>query len=244
MIRSVDANLRNSATEKRHRLPRSPLGWQSRIISALVVVCIASSLTGCSLFVMGGKLLYGDPKTPSQFRSRTGVNLEKSEDSILVICTVPESTRSSEPSLDLDLSDGILRRLKRQGVMVIHPDEVATWLDDNGGRWDNVSELAESFDAKYLAHVDLDQYSCHMANSPSMYRGVVSGQVEVFKVEESDDMRHVVQVFANEFRSEYPPFHPVSAQDISLSVFQQRFRDHVTTQLARFFHDYHARDSI
>ena len=99
-----------------------------------------SSLAGCSLGVMAGKALLGDPKTPSEFRNRTGTDLTKGDKTLLVIVQTPQGVETELPSLDLDLIDSITRRLKLHGVKVIEPDRVAKWIDTNGGRFDHPTE--------------------------------------------------------------------------------------------------------
>lgn len=220
------------------RSPGTRCGY-CRVVWALAVSLMACNLTGCSLFVMAGKMIYGDPEIPSAFRTRTGVDLTKSEKAILVICSTPESIKSQMPSLDLDLSDSVTRRLKREGLNVVNPEDVARWVDDNGGRWDHVSDLAGHFDVDYIAHVDLDQFTCRADNSPSMYRGQAYGKVDVYEVRQEDGPKKTFQIFTNEFRTEYPPLYPLSSQDVSSETgFQQTFLGHVSTQLARYFHDY------
>ncbi|MEZ6045706.1 MAG: hypothetical protein R3C11_09040 [Planctomycetaceae bacterium] len=49
------------------------------LLLMLLASCIISFIPGCSLFVMGGKMLFGDPMLTCSFTSQSGVNLKKSE---------------------------------------------------------------------------------------------------------------------------------------------------------------------
>ena len=74
-------------------------------------------------------MIWGDPKMPSEFRQKTGINLTKTEKRLLIVCSTPEAVKSEIPSLDLDLIDEITRRLGRNRIQVVNPDKVAKWVD-------------------------------------------------------------------------------------------------------------------
>ena len=47
---------------------------------------------------------------------------------VLVVCTTPTSVESDLATLKYDLIDGVARRMKLNGVKVINPDLVASYL--------------------------------------------------------------------------------------------------------------------
>ena len=59
----------------------------------LTLLCLAIVLpvmaSGCSLFVMAGKMFLGDPKVQSAFNAQTGVDLIEDEKRILIVCRTP-----------------------------------------------------------------------------------------------------------------------------------------------------------
>ena len=57
-----------------------------RTAFVVTLVVAVGSLSGCSLFVMAGKMFFGDPKVPSMFSAQTGVDLTEGEHELLVIC--------------------------------------------------------------------------------------------------------------------------------------------------------------
>ena len=79
--------------------------------TAALLICGVTSvaLPGCSLGVMFGKMLTGDPKRLSEFKSMTREDLAKGKRKVLVICTTPESVESELATLKFDLIDGITK---------------------------------------------------------------------------------------------------------------------------------------
>ncbi len=237
-VRQVD-----DAQSRANPRVRSPHLFE-RVCFVLAVAAAMASASGCSLFVMAGKMIYGDPKFPSKFHQQTGVDLAEDGKTLLVVCTTPESIKSQMPSLDFDLVDRIMRRLKLNGIDVIEPDEVAKWIDDNGGVIDEPTDLIDDFDADYIVHINLTRFTFKEDNSPSMYRGRTGGSVDVFQVRESRGEKRADQVFVADFQTEYPRLNPVSTVQISKRVFQQQFLDHISNELSRFFHDFRRGDDF
>ena len=203
-----------------------------------------STLCGCSLFVLAGKMIWGDPVVPSDFRLRTGVNLAKEKKKLLVVCTTPESIKAELPSLQLDLTEAIHRNLRRHDVPVVDSDRVANWIDESGGFFADLTELAEQFDPDYIAQIEVERLTFREENSPAMYRGRANGTVYVYEVVREGDTRRTFQVFVKEFRVEYPRHYPVSADQMSLKVFQRRFLDELSGTLSRMFYDYRPGEDI
>jgi hypothetical protein len=195
------------------------------------------SASGCSLFVMAGKM-FTDMKSDSALKAIAGVDLAKSGKTILVVCKTPHLVRSDFPTVEFDLNEGINRRLKRNGVATVSTDDVAKWFDHNGGEFDDPSELAEDFECDYIAVVNLRQLSFYEENSPHMYRGRAVGDVTVYEVLQVADRKRTSGIFSGEFRTQHPRFNPISTHQISKRVFEKQFIDHLSTQIAKQFHDY------
>jgi hypothetical protein len=193
----------------------------SRVVAAaLLSLLLLTTIPGCSLFVMAGKVFYGDPKIPSKFKQMTQVELSKGEDRI-------------------DLADGITRRMKIRHIDVVEPDLVAGWLDDHGS-FDDPSELARDFtDVDYIAWIEVQQFSCKEVNSPTLLRGRSTGSTRVYKVEEIGGERIARQLFEGEFTSVHPEHQPISTEGRSATVFQKEYIDRVCDKLAMTFYDVH-----
>ncbi|MCH9654992.1 MAG: hypothetical protein K0U86_23755 [Planctomycetes bacterium] len=213
-------------------------------LGVALLLLISLGINGCSLGVMAGKMFFGDPLRTCEFTSRTKVDLSEGTQKVLVICSTPESIRSDYPSLNYDLLEQITYKLKRHDVKVMDTGKVATWLDDNGGSWNDVDELAENFDADYIIHVDIDEFDYREPNSPNLLRGKAYGTVSAFEVMEVDGLKRAQEVFASEYTSEYPSHLPVSIESESPKVFRKKYTDRIADQIGRFFYNYHSGDVI
>ena len=200
-----------------------------------VMLC---SLPGCSLGVMFGKMLTGDPMIPAEFKSRTRVDLAKGKVTVLVVCSTPAAVESDLATLKYDLIDGVARRMKLNGVKVINPDLVASWIDEHGDVGANPSEMARDFDADYIIHIEVEAFGLREPGSPKLLRGHSSGFVRVFQVEEAGTQRLAHNVYSNEYTSTYPTHQPISEQRETALTFQKDYLDRVCDQLAQKFYDH------
>ena len=209
-----------------------------RVASGLLGAVLLCALPGCSLGVMFSKMLTGDPLIPAEFKSRTRVDLAKGKVTVLVVCTTPNSVESDLATLKYDLIDGVARRMKLNGVKVINPDLVASWIDEHGDVGTNPSDMARDFDADYIIHIDVESFGLREPSSPKLLRGQSTGFVRVFKVEESGPQRLAHNVYSTEFTSTYPTHQPISEQGRTALTFQKDYVDRVCDQLAEKFYDH------
>lgn len=237
MVRAISANVNAPS----RTLMMHPAGSRTTLL-LLVSLALMGGVSGCSLAVMAGKMFFGDPKMISSFTSSTSVDLTDGEHQLLVMCQAPHLSRDV-PTLEYDLTDGILKRLKQAGVKVVSPDDVARWLDDNGGEFEDASELAAEFpEADFIAVVELRQIRFKEENSSDMLRGFAEAAVSGYEVRAVGGRRTAMQVFNNEFRTEHPRFQPIPIHQKSERLFQREFIGHLSQQLARQFHDYRMGD--
>lgn len=158
------------------RYSRNPW-WMAALVS-----CCLLELCGCSLFVMAGKMIQGDPVIEDEFKKWYGKSLADSEKNVAILCSTPESIKSEYSSLDLDLISEISSRLSRHDVSVIKPHRVASWIDDHGGGELNVQELGSAVDAEFVIHIKLDDFNFREENSPNLLRGRSSGLIVVYEL--------------------------------------------------------------
>lgn len=195
-------------------------------------------IPGCSLGVMFGRMLKGDPLVPSEFHQMTRRDLTKGDQKVLVICSAPESVDSEYSTLAYDLIDGVTRRMKLHGVDVVNPDLVATWLDENGGPGNDLAELASEFDCDYIVSIEVQSFSFREPNSPKLLRGQATGYVRAYEVTEIGGNRRVNNVYGAEFNSIYPRHQPVSEQGRSTQIFQKEYMDRFCDMLGEKFYDH------
>ena len=197
------------------------------------------STIGCSKMIVGtGKLLFGDPKVPAEFTTLAKEDLTKGLRTVLVICSTPEAVEDEVASLNLDLIDGVTRRLRLQGVKTINPDQVADWLDEHGGVVSEPQELARDFDTDYIAWIEVNTFRLHEPNSPRLLRGSTTGNIRVFKVTDQNSQRMALRVYQREFALTYPQHQPISQQQRGVEVFQKDYVKQLCDMLAERFYDH------
>lgn len=225
--------------------PRRPFSLRRRGLIFLALFSMVSTLGGCSLFVMAGKMVFGDPTQDAPFKTVTRVDLTKGEHEVLVIATTPQSVKQNMGSADLVIIEQVSRLLKTRGVSIYPSKKVLNWVDDRGGHWGSAHDIASAFpDVDYIIQIDIDQMTHREENSPDLFRGNVSGNIRAFEVAEIAGTRSASPVFSRTFKSTYPTLHPKQENRISERTFQKEFLDRVCTQIAQTFYDYPIREAI
>ncbi len=214
------------------------------VVSCILFACLLLTQPGCSLLVMAGKAFMGDPKIPSLFHQRTGVDLIEDEKTVLVISTTPEFLRMENSAVDRDITEAVYRRFLRKEIKCINPGKVDNWLGRIGGLWEEPSEIAQEFDTDYIIHFDLDSISYKEENSVGFYRGKAHGHVKVYASRVVGDQRGAFLVFEYEYSSTYPNHYPISSDSMSQRAFAEKFTKKISDELARLFYDYRAGEAV
>ena len=188
---------------------------------------------------MAGKMVLGDLKVQSQFKQATHTDLAKLNRKVLVLCSTSDTIRSGYPSVDFDILEGVIHRLKVHGIRkVVNSDAVAGWLDDHGGRCDDLQALAEKFHAEYVIYIDVSRFTCIEENSPNLLRGQSEGHVRAYHLDGDDSARRLLEVMNSDFVSTYPSGNPISVDKKSATNFQREYLDRICLQLAQIFYDH------
>jgi len=197
-------------------------------------------LPGCSLGVMAGKLFFDDPKMKSVFRTGTGVDLAKGEKSILIACSTTHLILSKHPGIRIDIVDKMSRILDTRKIKVIPADDVAKWFDDHG-EWGDFSELADSFDADFVMHIDLKSFGVIVPDSPHLLQGKAEGRISMMEIKSTGknlDRKQAVIAVERSFNVMFPTTYPVPLESRSEEMFTENFIDRVSAQLARMLYDH------
>ncbi|MEX0717482.1 MAG: hypothetical protein WD066_12895 [Planctomycetaceae bacterium] len=197
---------------------------------------LAFAQSGCALFVMAGKMFFGDPVMTPVFEQRTKVNLAKSDKTVLVVCEVPQLVKLETPTVDRDLMDIVDQRLRLHGIQPMKRDEANGWLDDNGGSWGRPDDIAAHCDADYIVVIDFETFSFRDRNSPGLLQGKASGVMRAYEVVDEGGTKFARELFEEGLESQYPEHNPVSHDQISKRAFQQKFVDRLGKQLGRMLH--------
>lgn len=209
---------------------------------AAIVMC--SSLTGCSLFIMAGKAILGDPMRPSQFRMSTGTDLTDGKDSVLIICTAPHNILSEFPSLQIDLLDRVTTRLDVRGIEVVPSNKVATWYDDHG-EWGDFAELGSAFEAQYVMHIDLRQFTYKVPDSETLLQGRCEARVHMHEVRTGKSTETTVNdVFDRNVSVTFPSSYPATRENQSDEKFIELLINRCATEIAQLLYDHSMSDTI
>lgn len=206
----------------------------------LMMLAAMIVLPGCSLFVMTGKLFFDDPKMKSVFREATGTDLTKSDKTILIACSTSHQILSQYPGIRIDIVDKMSRILETRNVKLVPSDDVATWFDDHG-EWGDFSELANSFDADYVMHIDLKTFTVVIPDSPNLLQGKADGRVAMMAVKmtgKNKDKKTASTVIERSFKVMFPTTYPIPRESRSEETFTENFLDRISAQLARMLYDH------
>jgi len=187
---------------------------------------------------MAGKALFGDPKVAALFRTRTRVDLAGQNKTVVVFCSVPYAVSDRYSSVQSDILEAVTRRLKREGIQVVDSNKVLNWLDDHNGVWNDPDEVAQAFEADYIIHIDLDEFTHRAENSPNMYQGRANGTVHAYEIQEVRDVKIATSVFSEPYRSVYPPHHPKPRSQASGKMFLRQYVAQISEELAQMFYDH------
>lgn len=226
------------------RLPKASLP----VIALLLV-----ALPGCSLFVMAGKMILGDPKITAAFTASTGESLTDTKKPVVFICSAPHRLLNVMPSLQFDIVDQVSRTLRIEGVNVVDSGEVASWYDDHG-EWGDFSELAAAFDAGYVVQIKFNEFDHRVPKSETLLQGKAQGHINVYKVYSPADGRDtdaeveasipVSLMFDKAFSLKYPESYQVPRETRSEDSFLQAFVKRTSHHISQHFYDYRRSDLI
>ena len=208
-----------------------------------LIAALAVPLSGCSLAVMGGKMLFGDPTNPPVFTEATDIDLTDGEHSVLVLASSPESVKQRFPEVDQEVMRRVSRQLRTNDVEVVGGEKVLDWVEERGGIWDEalLGPIAGEFEVDYIVTVELTHFTWFENNSPDLLRGHAGGWIRAYKATGELGASHVL---AGEFESLYPTHAPKSIGNISPKLFREKFLDRLCLQAAQRFVPHRPRDTI
>jgi hypothetical protein len=193
---------------------------------------------------MAGKSLFGDPMIVSPFSRAAHVDLTDGAHKVVIVASTPETIKAEFPATNVDLLEKVSRNLRTKGVQVVNPNKVATWLDDNGGYWSDINELANAFDCDYILHLEVESLSLQEPNSPDMYQGHVIGTVYGYEVRQRRKDKAAHRIFHKSFDREYPDGYPKLADRLTRDSFHRELMEHLASVLTQMVADYRTSERI
>jgi len=216
----------------------------TRLTCWLTACLILATAGGCSLFVMAGKSILGDPVVNSPFSRASNVDLRTGQHRVVIVASTPETIKVEFPAATVNLIEKVSRKLKSEGVNVVNYNKIATWLDDNGGYWNEVDELANAFETDFIIHLEIDSIRLKQPGSPDMFEGRVSGTVYGYEVHQSGNSKVAHRIFNHSFERKYPDGYPQLADRMSREEFHRKLMEHVSLALAHQLYDHHSSEEI
>lgn len=215
-----------------------------RISGGMLLAVVGLLISGCSLVTMAGKMFWGDPTITCEFTRATRIDLRKSQKTVAVVCTAPASVENEYPGINGNILQNVIQTMKREGVEVVSSSKMNRFLDDRHGMFDGPDDLAESIDADYIIHIEIEDLTHRVEKSPDLFQGKSQGKVHVYEVVEEDGRKTAQQVMLSKFDSLYPTNAPMSASRVSGEHFQREYVRRVSTQLAQKFYHHPASDTV
>ena len=208
-------------------------------------VCLtACALPGCSLFVMGGRMIFGDPINDPVFTEATDVDLTDGEHAVLVLAKSPESAKAGFPEVDQEVMRRVGRLLRAEGVEVVRSDDILDWVEERGGTWNeyHLGAAAARFGADYIVTVELDSFTWTEPHSPDLFRGRSGGSIRTFEADPENSSAGAV--FTGSYESLYPTHAPKQAGNVTEKLFREQFLDRLCLQVSQQFLPHRPRDTI
>jgi len=226
-------------------MPQNPAPFADALVrtlrTAALLLLICAPNSGCiNAGVMFGKVFFGNPMVKSAFEARTGVSLLKDNRKVAVVCTAPSSVVAEFDSLQFNLQEEVTRRMRLRKINVASDDEVISALNDAGGRFSKDALAAALPDVDYIIHIDIENFTHTEDGNPSLLRGRSNGIVYAYEVQHGPDAGgspRALQVFYQEFTTEYPKAAPANAERMSVRVFRQKCVDQLADIVGRTFYD-------
>jgi len=216
----------------------------SGILAFALISLLLFAGNGCSLGVMFGKMIMGDPMIGDDFEAFTKKSLTDGDVKVAILCSAPESIKDDFAGLQIELLNEVSRKMSIHEIDMVKPHLVARWIDDNGGVVDDLESLAEEVDADYIVKIEVDHFSYREENSPNLFRGRCNGQVTVYQFTRDASSKKPdgapKMVYERGFKSVHPTHQPVPADQTSALIFRKKFMDRVGDEIARLFFKHRA----
>lgn len=214
---------------------REILNW---LTLGLVSISLLSS--GCNYVVLAGYLIGGPPSIEPDFDAMTGNSMTDRNVTAVVVCYAPHKLRLRYPRVDKELEKYVGSKLAMHHIQVAPPDLVRAWLDENP-EWDKADEIGRAFNATYVIHIDLNDYSLYEEHSSTLYRGRADAMVSVYQI---DDDGYGEQIYSKELISQFPLRAPRATTEVSFSNFKQEYMTRLSEEIGRLFYEYYNGDDI
>jgi hypothetical protein len=220
-------------------LPRKASRHASALLLGITVACGLLGLTGCD----PRQFLYFvqpfEPTIPAPGPELKGKR-------VVVITKGVPGALYDFPILDRELSRELVTilREKVKKIDVVDPDKVYSW-DQEHPSWTDPAELAEAFDAQFVAYFEVQQFQTQSPASPGLFEGHSSIHVRVIERDYPKDSKgrpmtdqpmESKVVYEADRDTTFPVRGPLPASaEVTASSFKNRFLSLVAAELSWHF---------
>ena len=211
-----------------HAGSRSPSRW---LIALVLLLCLNSP--GC--VGLTANMLYwikGGHTIPAEFSGLAGKR-------VAVVCVANTSSYGPNAfSTMLERAVAIILQRNVKKITIVHPDEVAEWIDRHD--WDQMDyrEIGRGVSAEMVVGIDLDGIRLH--DSMTLYKGRADVAVTVFDM--AQDGRVVFRKTVPDFT--FPRNGARHTTEMSETRFRQLFVTVLAQQIAKYFYEYRLEDDF
>lgn len=211
-----------------------------RALTACLLGALICVTSGCNYIVLLGYLIGGPPSIEPDYDALTGNSMTDQGIIVAVACFAPKEVMYNFAHVDRDIARAVGQRLHNHKVVVINPDRVQKWVDENPN-WDEPDEIGRAVGATHVVYIDMTSYTLYEENSHELYRGRSEGIVSVYELDEDGDGE---QIYSKELISRYPLAAPRDSSDISREQFHQQYRARLSEEIGRLFYEYYNGDDM
>lgn len=214
------------------------------ILSAILVACFLFS--GCQIVIGVLQMVQGKPQVPAHFTAKTGKSLTDKNAKVLVLAAADSAALSNHPSLATEVVQQVSSKLRVHDIKTVDSAEVVRFLD-TGEVIDEKSdflEIGKQFKADYVILIKFDSFATRQENSVGLYRGTARANIMVWSITGKGNNSKAQRIYNKVHESKYPVHQPIESDSEHSELFQSKFMDLLSKELARHFYDHPPGDEI
>lgn len=200
-------------------------GWRGLVVMAMLGLSLATS-TGCIGLMAHALWAAKGERVPAEY---TGLEGER----VAVVCLSSTSAFGPDDAarvLAASVHAIFEKRVKK--IRLVHPDEVANWIDHNDWKQIDYREIGRGVKAEKIVAIDLGAHSLHEGRT--LFKGTAKVTVSVYDMQEEGKL--VFRRTTPEFT--YPETGGYPTTDMSEPEFRRAFLGRLARHIARPFHEH------
>ena len=173
------------------------------------------------------------PTIAPAFDAQTGLSLADKDATVAVVCDAPKAVKWDFANVDSDLTKYVANHMSLKKMKVINTERIRDWLDKNPN-WKSPDEIGAAFGARYVVHIDVNDFTLYEKGSSDLYRGRSDLNVSVWKM----DGKTGEKIFTKDLKSVYPLAVPRSTYDTKYTTFKREYFEALSKDIGRLFYEH------